>query len=169
MKKLIATLFGMLFFMTASAVDYSIVEDSEVKPRSILEDKPDYSLISQKQLNCLAKNVYFEANGTSKLDYELVTTSVLTRSKKYGKSPCKVIYQPYQYSWVGKKPTAAAQEKINNFVPVVEKIVKDWHAGKLKYQDIEFFHTHNVSPRYKYNPKVKLVVTTRAHRYYKMH
>lgn len=145
MKKLLVVL-GMLLSFGATA-------------------REDYSLLSQKQARCIARNVYFEANGTSPTDYKLVTSAVLTRAKLSGLTPCQVIYQPAQFSWVGKKrESAKATERINELIPDIYRYADMWSNNKIP--DVTHFHNKKVKPVWA--KKLIKVHDTGHHKYYIM-
>ena len=56
---------------------------------------------SERELDCLAKNIYYEARGESALGQMAVALVTLNRvhSKAYPNSICRVVYQPDQFSW----------------------------------------------------------------------
>ena len=65
---------------------------------------PLTSLPMDKEFDCLARNVYYEARGEpkkGKLAVALVTLNRLD-STKYPKSICSVVFQKYQFSWTAK-------------------------------------------------------------------
>ena len=66
----------------------------------------DYKIkISKKDFNCLAQNIFYESGIESyegKLAVAQVTYNRL-KSGRWGKSFCKVIYAPKQFSWTNQK------------------------------------------------------------------
>lgn len=58
------------------------------------------------ELECLAKNIHFEAAGESKLGQIAVGHVTLNREKspKFPRGICNVVYQKYQFSWVKQIP-----------------------------------------------------------------
>lgn len=58
-------------------------------------------LLSQKDMDCLAKNIFFEA-GTEDRAGKLAVAQITynrVRSGRWGKNFCQVIHSPYQFSW----------------------------------------------------------------------
>lgn len=60
----------------------------------------------ERQVECLAKNAYFEARGEGRRGIVAVTNVVLNRTKrpnKFGRTPCEVVAQRHagtcQFSW----------------------------------------------------------------------
>lgn len=125
--------------------------------------KEDYGILSAKQARCIARNVYFEANGTSPTDYKLVTSAVLTRAERSGLTPCQVVYQPAQFSWVGnKRESAKATQRINDMIPDIYHYAELWALKKIP--DVTHFHNKTVRPRWA--KRGQLVAKTKAHSYY---
>lgn len=61
----------------------------------------DCDKIRNNETLCMACNIYYEARSESILGQSLVGLVVLSRvsSPKYPDNICKVIWQPYQFSW----------------------------------------------------------------------
>lgn len=57
--------------------------------------------IDNQELDCLMRNIYWEAKGEGFLGMLAVANVTLNRVKdpKWPKSICEVVYQPYQFSW----------------------------------------------------------------------
>lgn len=62
---------------------------------------PTLCLASTSEINCLAATIFFEARGESVQGQEAIAQVVMNRSKvrTYPPSICKVIKQPFQFSW----------------------------------------------------------------------
>lgn len=62
---------------------------------------PAFAASDNEQIECMARNTYFEARGESKKGMEAVNHVVMNRTKdrKFPSTPCKVIYQKGQFSW----------------------------------------------------------------------
>lgn len=61
---------------------------------------------TEKQITCLARNVYYEARGESKEGQEAVAVVTINRVKsKFAATICDVVYQRGQFEWTQlKKP-----------------------------------------------------------------
>ncbi len=59
------------------------------------------SVLAMEPIDCLAKNIYFEARGESLAGMVAVATVTLNRveSRKWPNTICNVVYQPHQFSW----------------------------------------------------------------------
>ena len=57
-----------------------------------------------REFECLARNVYYEARGESKQGKLAVALVTLNRvdNENYPKSICSVVFQKYQFSWTTK-------------------------------------------------------------------
>lgn len=103
-------------------------------------------LPSVKEFNCLVKNIYHEARGESYKGQKAVGLVTLNRVRdsRYPDTICKVVYQPWQFSWT----TNYVSKKINR---------KEWqqaiNAATAAYNSTSRFratHYHNltVSPNW---------------------
>ena len=107
---------------------------------------------NEKELNCLAENIYHEAGNQSLMGKIGVAFVTINRSKNinYSNNVCSVVYQKYngicQFSWVceGKivRNNAAYREAKRIAILVVTKYNEliDPTEGAL------FFHAHYVKP-----------------------
>ena len=62
--------------------------------------------IDAAELRCMELNIHYEARGESHAGKMAVASVTLNRvmSGKFPRSICKVVYQPYQFSWVKDNP-----------------------------------------------------------------
>jgi len=63
----------------------------------------------KRQLTCLAINIYHESRGEKFLTAQYATAYVVmnrVRSRKFPDTPCEVVFQPLQFSWVEDGLTA---------------------------------------------------------------
>ena len=69
--------------------------------QKILTDVTITHEIDNSEVECLARNIYFEARNQPIKGQEAVAHVTLNRLKsgKHGDSICKVVYQPYAFSW----------------------------------------------------------------------
>lgn len=77
---------------------------------------------------CLALNIYHEARGEPLAARQGVAQVTMTRAHDDPKNVCKVVYQPYQFSWanrlIGKKG-ADRQRAMRTLAPKEAKAWKD--------------------------------------------
>lgn len=81
----------MLLFMSNAAT---------AEPLKITVTPPEYA-VNEKQLYCLAQSIFFEARSEHDVGKAGTAFVMLNRvkSKHYPNTICKVIWQPYQFSW----------------------------------------------------------------------
>lgn len=116
----------------------------------------------ERQIDCLAKNIYREAGGESIKGKFAVASVVMNRAKsgKFPTTPCGVIYQRSrkgcQFSWVcsgkGKafnKALLAESKKIAEVVYYQKP--KDVTNGAL------YFHAHTVKPKWSRGKKPTVI------------
>jgi N-acetylmuramoyl-L-alanine amidase len=100
--------------------------------------------ISDRHIECMAKNLYFEARGEPLLGQIAVAHVVLnrTRSDDYPSDICSVIYEPRQFTW-----TANSRAKIKDWrlflelkdlsKRVIMNTVKDPTQGALRFHRVK--------------------------------
>lgn len=69
--------------------------------------------VDSREINCLAKNIYFEARGETSTGMAAVgqVTRNRVNSGSYPDSYCRVIYQKDQFSWTRHKPKVDYSDK----------------------------------------------------------
>jgi spore germination cell wall hydrolase CwlJ-like protein len=74
---------------------------------------PQVKMIDNREVECLARNIYFEARNQPTRGQEAVAHVTLNRLKsgKHGNSICEVVYQPYAFSWTLDRFKSKAQLK----------------------------------------------------------
>lgn len=123
--------------------------------------------VDAKQLNCMAKNIFYEAGGESIKGQAAVARVVLNRvAHGFGKTPCAVIYQTTQtengkvcqFSWVCE---GKGEPNKNNYrFKVAQQIAFDTMVHN-KYNDVVpksmlFFHNLTVTPLLPYAEAVRI-------------
>lgn len=88
--------------------------------------------LSTQDLNCLTNNVYHEARGEPTRGQQAVVSVTLNRlkSKRFPNTVCKVVHQPYQFSWTLKPNKIKELETYKNVKKLVVKTVKMHYNGK---------------------------------------
>lgn len=98
---------------------------------------------------CLAKNIYYEAQGESKAGKLAVAKVTLNRvsSPNFANNICEVVYQKHQFSW-----TKDPKRKIVDNSAWKESLELARHAidTKLTYLNLPalYFHNATVSPNW---------------------
>jgi N-acetylmuramoyl-L-alanine amidase len=72
-----------------------------IKNQIVNYSVPQVKMIDNREVECLARNIYFEARNQPTRGQEAVAHVTLNRLKsgKHGSSICEVVYQPYAFSW----------------------------------------------------------------------
>lgn len=123
-------------------------------PHKISANSEITSLFSDREIECLAKNIYFEARGESIQGKLAVAQVTINRMNDYRwpKTICQVVYQPGQFSW-----THAKLKITDNKLYL--------HSRDLAYTilaqpliDFPYTHFHNtqVQPNWRHNKKTKI-------------
>jgi spore germination cell wall hydrolase CwlJ-like protein len=105
---------------------------------------------TQKDLICLAKNIYFEARGeelTGKVAVAQVTLNRVLHASNFEKTICKVVYSKDQFSW-----TNNSKHVINDLARWEDslKVAQGVLAGKLFIENFDalYFHAQYVKPQW---------------------
>ncbi|EJB4242367.1 cell wall hydrolase [Salmonella enterica] len=126
-----------------------------------------HATYDSKQIDCIAKNIYFEARGegTKGMIAVAQVTKNRVNSGKFPDSYCKVVYQSNQFSWTAKKPR-------------VDKSDESWEVAKnlarvIYYVDLPldptygalYFHSGKDKPYW--TKKFKKTTKIKGHTFYK--
>ena len=107
--------------------------------------------LTKAEITCLTKNAYFEARNQGEKGILATVFVVLNRTKdsRFPSTPCKVIHQPMQFSWIGKGKVV----KDHKTYKEVEVLVKEVLDGKHKdiTRGSTHFHTTKVKPSWRNN------------------
>ena len=133
-----------------------IKEDAaEEKKKTALRkiETQNIHLANNRELKCLADNIYYEAGNQStqgKLAVAAVTINRV-KSPKFPKSVCAVVYQRTkrvcQFSWVceGKKSVRSAQQ-YSESKKVAEKVLLSGANHGILGRNVLFYHADYVNP-----------------------
>ena len=94
-------LLGYLVFMVNSIMRHEqSVDDRLAKLESIVRSGETVNY-TNRDVDCLTKNIYYEAGNQDDVGTYAVATVTLNRLKTgvWGNSVCKVVYAPAQFSW----------------------------------------------------------------------
>ena len=103
---------------------------------------------SPKQIECIARNVYHESRGEGTKGMLAVAYVTLNRAKsgKFPSTPCEVVFQANQFSWVRNRPAVKDKDQYED----VKQIVKGVVDGK--YKDVTngatYFHARAIKPKW---------------------
>lgn len=110
-------------------------------------------LANNRELKCLADNIYFEAGNQSKTGKLAVAAVTINRVKspKFPKSVCSVVYQKTrgtcQFSWVceGKKRVRSQQQYAESR-EVAKKVLLSGANHGIFGRNVLFYHADYVNP-----------------------
>jgi len=108
------------------------------------------------QVKCLAENIYHEARGETERGRLAVAFVTINRANSvhYPDTICKVVYQPYQFSWTNQNP----RPEVNLKNPIERKA---WEEAKRlaldvmngKYENtlygVTHYHSKKVKPKWR--------------------
>ena len=111
----------------------------------------DKLIASDEDVECLARNIYFEAANQSQIGKIAVGLVVMNRvaSERYPNTICEVVNQRSQFSWVndGKSDTP----KDDWAWKISQKLARDILEGKaefIDFDDVMHYHADYVSPKW---------------------
>ena len=120
----------------------------------------------QKETQCLSQAVYHEARGESLEGMKAVAQVVFNRTtnRKFPKTICEVVYQPFQFQWVGKTKTPRDDEFRK--IEIISRLMLEHHYDGHKIYDGKaksalFFSVNGFSFK-----GLKLVEKIGNHRFY---
>lgn len=114
----------------------------------VVEQPPILTSEDLRQIECMARNNYFEARGEGRDGMVAVSNVVMNRvdDPRWPDSPCSVIYQRHQFSWVNQglrvRSSASYTEAEEIAREVYLRIQGDITSGA------NHFHADYVSPRW---------------------
>jgi len=106
---------------------------------------------TKRDLDCLAKNIYFEARGEpvrGKIAVAQVTLNRVVHSSEFDKTICGVVYQKDQFSWTSdRKLTVKDRYQWEEAQHIARGILQ----GKLFLENFEalYFHANYVKPQWR--------------------
>ena len=166
---LIAVLFAILFVFPVQAEEEEAAELAVIQPH-----------VDPKQLECLAKNVFFEAGAESINGKAAVARVVMNRVQAgFGPNPCTVVYQVAhlvrpnyatdnendtirvrgcQFSWVceGKKTLNKDSENYRESLQVAYDVLAYDSYRNIIPSTTLFFHNLMVNPMWPYKQVAKI-------------
>ena len=163
-----AVLFALVLFagwtVAVKAVDYKFEKLQEIRTQA----SPVTAQMRQRQLDCLARNIYFEAGGEpfeGKVAVAQVTIN-RTESGQFPSDICQVVYQKNivyekvlcQFSWYCQQ--ASVKKPMNGPIytesmEVAKKVLlENFRLPALK--DALYFHADYVNPKWNKKPVAKI-------------
>jgi len=122
------------------------------------------SIVSASEIDCLAKNIYFESRGEPEAGQFMVgfVTHNRVLDKRWPNTYCKVVYQPGQFEWTDRKVGKVKNKKKYNKAKKIAKVVMQ--SGNTKQYGY-FFKRKDVKSSY--FKKLKHIATINNHEFYK--
>jgi spore germination cell wall hydrolase CwlJ-like protein len=176
-----AIIFGSISIIVVIAILFSVAAyDDNTQTENEKSQKEDYTALvfpknttlyedlakhQKTQIDCLAKNIYYEARSEPRIGWMGVASVTMNRllSGNYSDTVCGVVYQrrgnTYQFSWVGIKNRFA---KINNEVynDILQVATAVYLAYDPKKHDVTygstFYHAEYVYPKWKLERAVQI-------------
>ena len=134
----------------------TIAQDvAEIKQAFITQTNEQVAF-TEKDQDCLAKNVYYEAGIESHNGKYAVAQVTLNRLKsgKWGNSVCSVVYSKAQFSWTLKKKLEKPQGQAwADSQWIAHRVLHGDRVAPLK--DAMFYHAEYVSPKWR-DPVAKI-------------
>ena len=142
---------------------------------ALLFSTPSYSFTNtndSKQIECLARNAYFEARGEGERGIIAVTHVVLNRTNdkrsRFGTTPCAVVHQKTkghcQFSWVCKTQTITNYSLYTKCKEIVKAVYYKQHSDNTN--GALFYHAKYVSGSW-FKSKLMRTVQIGSHIFYK--
>lgn len=122
----------------------------------LVKDAPTTSF-TEKDVLCLAKNIYHEARGESYKGQLAVAVVTLNRvnSKKYSNNICDVVYERKQFSWtLLKKRNITDMKAWNTANSVAIDAISKYN--ELKQFKATHYHHVSINPRWKLTKIAKI-------------
>lgn len=110
-----------------------------------------------RELQCLAKNIYFESRGEpfhGKVAVAQVTVNRVQHETNFKSTICGVVYESKQFSWTLESPKSIKDKQAWEESLAIAKAVI---SGRLRIPDFDalYFHTKQVKPKWR---KAKRIV-----------
>ena len=126
----------------------------------------------QREVECLARNMYFEARGESTAGQLAVGQVTINRTKNehYPNTICGVVSQRHQFSWKWDgREDRITQPKVYSQIEAMAEVLYDDYYVANTFPDIvdgaTHFHTASVNPQWKGKT---LIVRIGNHNFYKV-
>jgi spore germination cell wall hydrolase CwlJ-like protein len=146
---------------TKTEIKFPLLQDSE-------EIEIQSLAISDKDIECLAKNMYYEARGEGILGITLVANVTINRAMSgvYPSSICGVVYQKSQFSWTLEKHKKMPYEQLKEYTRIAKGIVTG--KARIPPQFKEATHYYAISidaPRW--TKSMEYLGQSNNHKFYK--
>ena len=141
-----STIVGALVFALTAVFEHSDAQAARLHEQREAE-AARLREFHARSLDCLARNVYYEARGESLIGQYAVAEVTMNRmaSPFYPKTVCEVVYQRRAFSWTGMWDLEpAAGPAWQRAVRVAEDVYYQRRPAMM--QDVTHFHANYVEP-----------------------
>lgn len=119
--------------------------------------------LNDKELRCLALNIYHEARSEPPVGRYAVAWVTLNRveHEKFRNTVCKVVYQPGQFSWTedGKSDKTYEKEAYKEAMKIAEDVYFAKELGKIDPTGgATFYHAVYVKPKWRHSMSSSLKI-----------
>ncbi len=129
-----------------------------------------------RQLECLAMNIYHEARSESYDGQLAVATVTMNRvdSDKYPKTVCGVVWQKNnngcQFSWTcdGKSDRIRNQRAYSEAIDIAEKVLLNGERSYKIDDDVMYYHADYVNPNWEERWNAELIAQVDSHKFYRI-
>lgn len=119
---------------------------------------------------CLVYNLYHESRSESDMANIMVLNTVFNRvkSKHYPNTPCDVIKQPKQYSWLddGRSDNMRNLKQVKRLTKLVDKYLMNKEMFLSLSEKVNHYHTNSISPAWSKSKRMKKVAVIDNHTFY---
>jgi hypothetical protein len=124
----------------------------------------------EKEIDCLARAIYYEARGESEIGKKAVAMVTINRanSSKFPDSICRVVYEKGQYSWTrGKAPRIKDFSSYYEIRGIAENMYNSYYIGRIVPRNLKKLKNALYFSAYGFNNKnLKFVTKIGGHRFY---
>lgn len=157
-KVLIAALFVTLLWQTPTkAQETTVQEDYKNATFLSIVDIGEKIEYTDKDLLCLAKNIYYEAGAEALIGKLAIAQITLNRTThpKFKGTICSVVMAPHQFSWTSKKDNRTHTPKGTNWKASLNAAHEFLDGKRIKgMEHAMYFHETRIHPKWKHLAKI---------------
>jgi len=123
----------------------------------------------QKEIKCLAENIYYESRGESLAGKLAVAKVTLNRAEhpKFPDTICEVVYQKHQFSWTRNKALRTKPKDSAVWREAINIATDAYYSGLEELNHFKAISFHNLTVKPGWASKSKLVAVIGGHKFYK--
>ena len=121
--------------------------------------------IENNEVECLAKNVYFESRGQPNDGMKAIAFVTMNRVKSgiFPDSICKVVYQKNQFSWTVHERLPSDLNMWNKSLEIASQVMLEYSSDSDPVNGAMYFHEASVHPKW----NLTLVARIGRHLFYR--